>query len=172
MKSQRSKISPPLADKHNVALEHSRISKDHTRDNFLSLVDNLPQINRKLIKNPGPPVSNPKRRTHRKAGIPDEARSRITQSLGPTAGLNTEASTLLGGADMLKSADQSTHKVKSNSQYPDYFFKPKENLFEGRRGSRYDTSKPRTFKLTQPDTNLARFVFNSAADPKKRGLET
>lgn len=36
----------------------------------------------------------------------------------------------------------------SGGKYPDYFFKPKENLFEGKRGSRYDISKPRTFNLT------------------------
>ena len=33
-------------------------------------------------------------------------------------------------------------------------------------------SKPKTFKLTQPDENLARFIFHSQMDPKKRALET
>ena len=121
-------------------------------------------------------MSNPQRRTKRKASVPNEAKkpSRATQSLGPATNLHTEASTNALGTDMLQSAPQSSKKGhgRSSSQYPDYFFKPKENLLEGRRGSRYDTSKPKTFKLTQPDENLARFIFHSQADPKKRGLET
>ena len=38
--------------------------------------------------------------------------------------------------------------TKGGSSYPQYFYKPKENLFEGKRGSRYDSTKPRTFNLT------------------------
>ena len=74
LKSQRSKISPPLADKHSIALEHSRVSKDVTRDNFLNMVGNLPNITRKSLAKPGPPMSNPGRRTKRKASIPTEAK--------------------------------------------------------------------------------------------------
>ena len=61
--------------------------------------------------------------------------------------------------------------TKEGSQYPGYFYKPKENLFEGKRGSRYDSTKPRTFNLTQPDTTLARFVFQNQ-ERNKRDRDT
>ena len=44
MKSNRNKISPFKADKQLLNTEMSRISKDETRNNFQSLVGNLPSI--------------------------------------------------------------------------------------------------------------------------------
>ena len=95
-------MSPPLADKHNIALEHSRVSKDLTRGNFMEMIGNLPQITKKPIAKPGPPMSNPERRTKRKASVPQEAKqpSRVTNSLGPSTNFNTEASTNAIGGDM------------------------------------------------------------------------
>ena len=48
---------------------------------------------------------------------------------------------------------------KASSPYPKYFYKPKDNMLDVRRGSRYDSSKPKSFHLTQPDANLAKFLF-------------
>ena len=47
----------------------------------------------------------------------------------------------------------------SSTAYPNYFYTPKENIFESRKQSRYDKGQPKSFHLTQVDTNLAKFVF-------------
>ena len=174
MKNNRNKMSPLNQDKHNVAREHARITKDVTRDNFGSIMGNLPQINRKSPAK-GPSTTQPSKKVKRKADVPNVAKSvRATQSLGPS-GVATEASTKMIVADYsCATGNMSVTKgSKVNSKYPDYFFKPRENLFEGNRGSRYNTSKPQTFNLTQPDTNLAKFVFSTQQDfNKKSGNET
>jgi hypothetical protein len=72
----------------------------------------------------------------------------------------TDASTLIDGSPALPTNLSVTKGgSKGGLAYPNYFYKPNENLLEGKRGSRYDSTKPKTFNLTQPDTNLARFVF-------------
>lgn len=52
--------------------------------------------------------------------------------------------------------------------YPNYFYNPKENLFDSKRQSRYDKGKPKAFHLTQPDTNLAKFLFNHQEVKRKQ----
>ena len=61
-------------------------------------------------------------------------------------------------------------KASEMSPYPNYFYTPKQNLFEKKRGSRYDkghSQKP--FHLTQPDTNFAKFIFSNAESKKRPG---
>ena len=54
------------------------------------------------------------------------------------------------------------------SNYPNYFYTPKENVFESKRGSRYDKGQPKAFHLTQPDNDLAKFVFMTQEGKNKR----
>ena len=171
VKSQRNRMSPQNQDRHNFAAQHARVNKDLARDQFHNMVGNLPQINRKQPTK-GPVTTSPSKKIKRKADVPAVAKPvRATQSIGPS-GAATEASTR--NADYSRTiGNSSVTKGQNESPYPDYFFKPKENLFEGARGSRYDSNKPKAFHLTQPDTNLAKFVFSTQQDfHKKRGPET
>ena len=47
----------------------------------------------------------------------------------------------------------------TNSQYPGYFYNPKDNIFDKKRDSRYSKGQAKAFNLTQPDSNLAKFIF-------------
>lgn len=58
IKSQRTRISPPIADKHNIAQEYSRITKEAIRDNFVNMVGRLPQITQKRNSKPVLPMMN------------------------------------------------------------------------------------------------------------------
>jgi len=81
--------------------------------------------------------------------------NRTSQSVG---GMQSEASTqMMTKVDAQTSGSRTVTKAGSRaaSNYPDYFLKPKDNLLEGQRGSRYDQNKPRTFNLTVPETSLA-----------------
>jgi len=69
--------------------------------------------------------------------VPIEAKSPSKVSVGISA-LNTDASTMIGQPNEISRTYTSVTKGGSESKYPGYFFKPKENIFEGQRGSRYD----------------------------------
>lgn len=56
-------------------------------------------------------------------------------------------------------ATQTVTKASTKSSYPSYFYTPQENLLDAKRGTRYDRGQPKAFHLTQPDNNLAKFVF-------------
>ena len=81
---------------------------------------------------------------------------RLTQSVGPSPTDGSFADAITTAAN----TSTSVTKGAKTSPYPNYFFTPKENVFESKRGSRYDKGQlPKAFHLTQPDTNLAKFVF-------------
>ena len=62
------------------------------------------------------------------------------------------------------------NQSQGGSQYPGYFYKPPDNLFESKRGSRYDKGhSPKAFHLTQPDTYMAKCVFSNAESKKRQG---
>jgi len=172
IKSNRNKgvISPFKADKQLLSTEVSRIGKDETRNNFTSIMQNLPQISKKTIrvKPPAQPVSITHKKTKRKQSIPT---ARMAQSVGPSV-MNTEASTMHQDATTAANLTATNASVvkgaKSNSSYPDYFYQPKDNLFDSKRQSRYDKGQPKAFHLTQPDTNLAKFLFNHQENKKRQ----
>ena len=111
----------------------------------------------------------------RKASIPAEAKHpiRLTQSVGPASLNQTVVDGATSAGDALTTAAHTTNVSVtkgdrasggppgplSTSAYPNYFYTPKENIFESRKASRYDKGQPKSFHLTQVDTNLAKFVF-------------
>lgn len=98
VRSNRNQVSPFRADNQMLNNELNRINKDSRRDNFASMVNNLPQISKKTV-----PVkadnslynATASKKFKRKASVPSAsvmATKRMTQSLGPTAALETEGS--------------------------------------------------------------------------------
>lgn len=169
-------MSPFKADQQLMNSEMAKLMKDETRHNFSSLVENFPAITKKATKvkisaSPGP-VTNSKK-VKRKASIPapvSQPKPRQAQSVGPTA-MQTDAS-----QDEFATAAKTSNASmtrgttnKSSVNYPSYFFKPKENIFDSKRGSKYfggdksvgGISQPKAFHLTQVDSNLAKTVFLS-----------
>ena len=132
--------------------------KDETRNTFSSFLDNLPQINSSKGKGSASPVpggsAQVSKKVKRKASIPaPTAAPRMTQSVGPSV-LNTDGSqddlATAAKTNNAASVTKGTRTNKSSSQYPSYFFTPKENVFESKRGSKLDksTGKPKAFHLT------------------------
>jgi len=161
VKSVKSKLESPFTtDKQMLMSEVSRMTKDETRINFSTLVGSLPCINPRKTHQKPTTKGGSLNRVRRKASIPSAAKaSRLNQSLGSVevCMIGTEASTMTDGGNIYPQA--SVTKESKGSAYPSYFYNPKENLFESKRGSRYESNKPRAFHLTQPDSNLAKFVF-------------
>ena len=87
--------------------------------------------------------------------------------MGPAPGDGSIADAVTTAANTNASVTRGSKK----SAYPNYFFTPKENVFESKRGSRYEKGQPQAFHLTQPDTNLAKFVFMKHEN-KKRPLDS
>lgn len=163
--------------------------KDETRNTFSTFLDNLPQINNSSKGGGNTTTANNKggspapggsaqvvsKKVKRKASIPAPTSApRMAQSVGASV-LNTDGSqddivtaAKTNNASVTKGTTGRTNK--SSSQYPSYFFTPKENVFESKRASKLDKSngKPQAFHLTQPDTNLAKFVFLNK-ESKKTG---
>ena len=142
------------------------MSKDDLRNNFTSLISNLPVIDRK--RSTSKTVSTQAmttKRIKRKQSIPLTSKRQVlrgTQSVGPSE-LKTEVSTLAEGVapSFNVTTNQSVTK-KSASNYPSYFYNPKENLFEQPRASRHNNAQqPKAFHLTQVDSNMAKFIFTS-----------
>ena len=165
VKSNRGNLSPFKADKQMLNTEMTKMNKDELRGNFTNLVGNLPAIQRKQLKPKvaPPPVSQTHKKIKRKASIPANKATRLTQSVGPTTINNTEISTMVDGTNY---APGTTHmsvtkgtQSTTNSAYPSYFYTPKDNIFEKKRDSRYSKGQPKAFNLTQPDSNLAKFIF-------------
>ena len=122
-------------------------------------------------------VSATHKKHKRKASIPAPSKGhvpRMAQSVGPSI-LQTDGS-MEDLPTAAKTTNVSVTKGTSNkgSSYPNYFFTPKENVFEAKRGSRYDKGKqPKAFHLTQPDTSLAKFVFLTKESKKpERGSQS
>lgn len=77
-----------------------------------------------------------KKRFIRKESVPaaSVAAKRTTQSLGPTAGFDTDGSMIEIGSTAAYTTNVSVTKgSKSSNQYPNYFYTPKENLFDSKR---------------------------------------
>lgn len=160
-KSHRANVSPFKADKHILSMEMQRMGKDDLRNNFSSIVSNLPQINKKAIRIQPTNQGHVSKKTKRKASIPNvTASTRMTQSVGPSI-LNTDNSIIEQSPVANKTGSVSVSKGKTNP-YPKYFYAPKDNLFDAKRASRYDKGhQPTSFHLTQPDTNFAKFIFSN-----------
>ena len=176
MKSNRNKISPFKADKQLLNTEMSRISKDETRNNFQSLVGNLPSIKKQPLraKNPGPPASQAVKKIKRKAEIPAEAIKPQRASVSIAGSAPMQADSVGEAVTASQTQKESVTKMAQShgSQYPGYFYKPQENIFDAKRGSRYDKGhQPKAFHLTQPDANMAKVVFINH-ESKKRNNET
>ena len=175
VKSNRGNLSPFKADKQMLNTEMTKMNKDELRGNFTNLVGNLPAIQRKQLKPKvaPPPVSQTHKKIKRKASIPANKAARLTQSVGPTTINNTEISTMVDGTNY---APGTTHmsvtkgtQSTTNSAYPSYFYTPKDNIFEKKRDSRYSKGQPKAFNLTQPDSNLAKFIFANQERSKRGG---
>ena len=87
------------------------------------------------------PVSMLAKKTKRKASVPEAPRLKaqsVTNNLTHDTSmgdLSTMAPQTTNNVSVMKGRDSGTI---SKSSYPSYFFTPKENAFEAKRGSRYD----------------------------------
>ena len=143
------------------------MSKDETRQNFSCLVGNLPNISKKPRRKAQPfTVANKK--VKRKASIPPPPKNlRLAQSQGASI-IKVDTDSIHEGAQTATAAHTSANisvTKMASTHYPSYFYTPKENVFDSKRGSRYDKGQPKSFHLTQPDSNFAKFVFASQ-EPK------
>jgi len=106
----------------------------------------------------------------RKASIPSDFK-RSAKSVGPSI-LQNEISIIdeTTTATNANTTQLSIEKTK-DKPYPDYFYTPKENLFEARRGSRYDKRYP-PFHLTQVDPSMSKLIFSSIENKRLRPTDT
>ena len=172
-KSNRGKLSPFRADQQMVAGELKKMGKDQEREKFGNIVSNLPMIQKKPFKlKANEKLSLTQKKFKRKASVPaavtKSAAVRATHSVGPPQSQSAEPSMI--DVNATTAAQTTTNSVaggrSNNNQYTSYFYTPKDNLFDSKRGSRYDKGQ-KPFHLSQPDTNLAKFVFSNQESKKK-----
>ena len=169
MKSNRGHVSPFKADKQMLTSEISRMGKEETRQNFSCLVSNLPQIQKKRVR-AQPIAVSVNKKIKRKDSVPTaEKLARSAQSHAPTF-IATENNSTMGqdATTAAQTANFSINKGSTKSNFPNYFYAPKENVFESKRGSRYNKGQPKAFHLTQPDNNLAKCIFLNQEGKNKR----
>ena len=136
-------------------VQRIKLLKDEKRQQFSTLVDNLPNIQSR-VKRVDPAITVSSAGGKRKS-VP------MSQSQSNRPGkqpFSLQESSIIGGT----TNNTSTFSKQSpgKSKYPDYFYKPPTNLFD--RGS----GNVQTFHLTNPDDKLCKIIFSQGSAPSRR----
>lgn len=150
-------LSPAVHQSHpgySGNVQRMKLLKDEKRQQFSTIVDNLPNI-RSKVKRVDPTITVSSAGGKRK-GAP------MSQSQSNRPGkqpFSLQESSIIGGTT--NNTSTFSKQSPSKSKYPDYFYKPPTNLFE--RGS----GEVQTFHLTNPDDKLCKLIFSQSSAPSR-----